>query len=236
MLQSDLKAHSPARKTALSSHHQEQRLGWAQEKSAWDADRWEMVAFSDESKFCLGQSRVQFVRRPSGHRHSEQYVCSVPNRSVAHTMVWGAFSIHGFTDLVRIEDRLDAAKYTDVLHHHLTPKWHQMTHGNGIFQQDNAPIHTALRTRQFLQRNGINLLDWPAFSPDMNPIENVWGRMELKLQREYENPSNSDELYWTLQEIWSELMEDWDYRRSLVHSMVDRVEALLASEGGFTKY
>ena len=104
-----------------------------------------------------------------------------------------------------------------------------MTGGNGLFQQDNAPIHTADQTRQFLQENGINCLD-------MNPIENVWARMEVNLQREYETPTDSDQLFETLEQVWSELMEDGSYRRSLIHSLVYRVNALVTSEGGFTQF
>lgn len=111
-----------------------------------------------------------------------------------------------------------------------------MTQGNGTFQHDNAPIHTAIRTQTFLRQNAVGTLDWPPYSPDMNPIENVWGRMELKLQREYENPANSDQLFATLEEIWSELMEERGYRRSLIHSMTDRVEELLRVHGSVTTY
>ena len=70
----------------------------------------------------------------------------------------------------------------------------------------------------------------------MNPIENVWGRMELKLQRECENPANSDQLLATLEEIWSELMEKRGYQRSLIHLMTDRVEELLRVHGSVTTY
>ena len=111
-----------------------------------------------------------------------------------------------------------------------------MTQGNGILQHDNAPIHTALRTQTFLRQNAVNTLDWPPYSSDINPIENVWGRMELKLQREYENLANSDELFATLEEIWRELMEVRGYRQSLIHSMTDRVEELLRVDGSVTRY
>ena len=60
--------------------------------------------------------------------------------------------------------------------------------------------------------------------------------MEVKLQRDYETPMDSDQLFATLEQVWSELMEDRSYRRSLIHSLVDRVNALVTSEGGFTQF
>ena len=236
LLSGGLKAFTPARKTALTVEHEHRRLEWATEKSSWSLTRWKKVVFSDESKFCFGQSRVQYVRRSIGDRYTDRYVCRIPNRSVAHVMVWGAFSSNGHTNLVRIQERLDTQKYIDILEGNLLPAWDTIAQAGAIFQQDNAPIHSANRTKLFLQHNGIPTLDWPAFSPDMNPIEHVWAQMELKLQREYEDPEDSDQLFATLDVIWNELMDDVNYRVSLITSMRDRVQAVLDAEGGFTRY
>ena len=49
------------------------------------------------------------------------------------------------------------------------------------FQQDNAPCHTALSIKQYINEKGFNLMPWPARSPDLNPIENLWSWMDCKL-------------------------------------------------------
>jgi len=236
ILDAGLKSYKPARKTKLTQWHKDERSQWAEQKLFWREREWKKVAFSDESKFCMGHSGIQYVRRPMNCRYEEVYVCSVPNRSVANVMVWGAFSIIGYTDLIRIDGRLNARDYTDLLQNHLLPVRQTILPVDGIFQQDNAPIHSANHTQQFLRENDITTLEWPSLSPDMNPIENVWGLMETKLQREYETPNNDNELYQTLTQIWNDLMEDNSYRRSLINSMSHRIEALHAVGGGFTHY
>ena len=77
-------------------------------------------------------------------------------------------------------------------------------------------IHTAGITQQWFADNGIPILNWPPYSPDMNPIENVQGRMECILNREYCLPEDSDTLFVTLSEIWNEIMEDEEYNQNLV--------------------
>ena len=186
--------------------------------------------FSDESKFCLGSTSMQYVRRPVGYRYDEKFVSTASNRSVAHSMIWGTFSVSGFTDLISIHE------YCDILHDNLLPKWSVLAPQGGIFQQDNAPIHTARVTKDFLERKGIETLDWPALSPDMNPIENIWGIVERKLHREFEKPKDSDELFATLQFIWIEIMDNNNFRETLVKSMISRIADLKECNGGYTSY
>ncbi len=61
-----------------------------------------------------------------------------------------------------------------------------------IFQQDLAPAHTAKGTKSWFNDHGVTVLDWPAKSPDLNTIKNLWGIVKRKMR--YARPNNADDL------------------------------------------
>ncbi len=72
-----------------------------------------------------------------------------------------------------------------------------------IFQQDLAPVHTAKSTKSWLNGHGVGVLDWPANSPDPNPIENLWSIVKRKMRNK--RPTNADELKATVKENWASI-------------------------------
>ena len=69
-----------------------------------------------------------------------------------------------------------------------------------LFQQDGAPCHTASYTQEFFERNNISVIDWPAQSPDLNPIENVWSFISHELKKS--NIKNKQDLISEVTRIW----------------------------------
>ncbi len=72
-----------------------------------------------------------------------------------------------------------------------------------IFQQDLAPAHTAKVTKSWFNDHGVTVLDWPANSPDLNPIENLWGIVKRKMRDT--RPNNADDLKATVKETWASI-------------------------------
>ena len=83
-------------------------------------------------------------------------------------MIWGCFSSAGTEALVRIEGKMDGAKYRKILEENLLPSARKMKLGwKFTFQNDNDPKHTAKATFEWLRNKKINVLEWPSQSPDL---------------------------------------------------------------------
>jgi transposase len=104
-----------------------------------------------------------------------------------------------------------------------------------VFQQDNASAHSARSTRRLLAGLGIQVVKWPARSPDLNPIENVWAWMKDWIERHYDIQSlNRAQLRQAVQEAWDAVPAD--FLRGLAHSMPARLRKVIEMEGGRTGY
>ena len=148
-------------------------------------------------------------------------------------MVWGCFSAKGVGHLRRIEGIMRKEDYHNILSEHMIPSAESLfPDGNFIFQEDNDPKHTARMNRNFLHDQGVTRLDWPANSPDLNPIENLWSILSDRMCKC--KTTNQEELFESLQQTWQRLGRDLLTR--LAHSMKHRCRAVIKAKGGHTKY
>jgi transposase len=106
--------------------------------------------------------------------------------------------------------------------------------GNGVFQEDNASPHTSKIAAAAREASGLQFLPWPAQSPDLNPIENLWQDVKRAVYNQPKKPKNLVELEKMVKSAWKAI--PLDRIQVLVDSMPRRVEACIAAKGGPTKY
>ena len=104
-----------------------------------------------------------------------------------------------------------------------------------IFQHDNDPKHTSKETMQTLSKLGLEVMQWPSQSPDLNPIEHIWALLKRRLVTNYDcPPSGMVELWRRVEETWNSITKEDCLK--VIDSMPDRIRAVIDAKGGYTKY
>ena len=222
-----------AKRLNLKPEHIQARLNWTLHYRRWVLRQWEQVIFSDESRFVLERhDGRQRVYRRVGERFLNTTVQTASDKR--GIMVWGAISVTGKSQLVVIQGNLTANRYIEIcLRQQLIPFYNQHNQ-QMLFQHDNARPHTANMTRNFLTQNNINTLPWPALSPDLNPIEQLWDRIDRDIRNQVRKPRTIQELTNAVQNAWN-AVHQMDIRR-LVLSMRRRCTAVQNAGGVHTRY
>ena len=230
-----IKSRKPAKKPALTLAHREARLRWARNHDRWTRAEWRRVLFTDESRFCLQRNdgRIRVWRRRN-ERFKDACVKEVRQGHGGGVMVWGGITDEDCTEMIIINGNLNAERYiNDVLQPALVPFVER--HPNTIFMDDNARPHRSRVVRQFLEEHNIERMDpWPAYSPDMNPIEAIWDQLGKAVNGRIRPGDNLQDLGRYLTEEWRNLPQERVHR--VIASMHRRCTALINSYGGPTRY
>ncbi len=193
-----------ATKPLLNQRRRQKCLTWAVEKKNWTVAQWSKVLFSDESKFCISfGNQGPRVWRKSGEA---QNPCCLKSsvKFPQSVIIWAAVTSAGVGPLCFLKSTVNAAIYQEILEHFMLHSADKL-YGDAdfIFQQDLAPAHTAKGTKSWFNDHGVTVLDWPANSPDLNPIENLWSIVKRKMRDT--RPNNADDLKAAVKETWASI-------------------------------
>ena len=175
------------------------------------------------------------VKKPGGIM-TEQHVKGMLKFGGGSLMVWGCMTAQGVGYACRIDGRMDAELYTHILEEEFLQslEYYGMEVSKIIFQQDNDPKHTSRIAQKWFTDNSVEVLDWPAQSPDLNPIEHLWQHLKRQLATYEADPSSIHELWERVEVEWNKIPPQVCI--DLIESMPRCVAAVLKVKGGYTKY
>jgi transposase len=213
------------------------RLAFAHKYKDWSNEQWMSVWWADETfAWGEGHSGRIYVRRPVGEADNPEYcVHKLPH--AVKVGVWGCFSGRGLGYCYLYNTTLTGAKYKEILSTHLLPsvrlffadsppeKWY--------FVHDNYNVHQSLHT--WLFNHGVDRITIPPYSPDLNPIENLWYLMHKRM--ETKNATTMEEVQDAFAEEWDKVSkEETEFLQHCVCSMQKRCADIIAVDGDHIHY
>lgn len=231
-----MRARRPQVGPVLTAQHRAARLAFAREHRDWQIRHWRPVLFTDESRFTLStcDRRVRVWRRP-GERSAACNILQHDRFGGGSVMVWGGISLEGRTALhVLARGSLTATGYRDEILRPIVRPYAGAVGPGFLLMHDNARPHVARVCQQFLHDEGIDVMDWPARSPDLNPIEHIWDIMSRSIHQRHVAPQTVQELTDALIQVWEQIPQE-NIRR-LIRSMPRRCRECIQARGGHTHY
>jgi len=212
------KSSVPKRIPLLTEAQRQKRVDWCIQHLEFD---WKNVWFSDESYIEVNQSTT-----PVWHKKGQRPTVPKP-KFAAKIMCWGAVSMHFKSKLAVVQGSMTSQRYIETLQGYLLDEKDESFVRRMVFQQDGASCHTSKATQTFLSSTGLTVLPWPANSPDLNPIENVWAVLKQSVEKRV--VKTKDELIRVVQEEWDSL--SMEFVRNTIKSMKKRLTQVIENRG-----
>ncbi|KAG1273829.1 hypothetical protein G6F66_013093 [Rhizopus arrhizus] len=214
------------KKPLLSAKNIRNRLSWCISHKDWTVDDWKRVIWSDETKINRFNSDGRtwaWIR--SGESLKSHHVKMAVKHGGGSIMLWSAITCAGNEIL---EDELERTIEYGVSK--LGFERHQVN-----FQHDNDPKHTSKVVKEYLQKQSYTVLQWPAQSPDLNPIENMWSLLKRRLNDYETAPKGMNELYERVTKVWYDHMKPEECQKS-IESMPQRIQKCIQNKGRWSDY
>lgn len=220
------------KKPLLRKQNKQKRLKWAKEHVNWTIEQWKKVLWSDESPFQIfGSKRAAHCRRMVGEKYKTECILPTVKHGGGVVQVWGCFSYDGVGSLIKIDGILRKEGYHQILQRQAVPSGTKLIGKGFVFQHDNDPKHTAHLCVNYLRSKEnasvLKTMDWPAQSPDLNPIEKLWDELDRQVKKL--RPTSQPDLWLKLKQVWDRLQPE--ILRKLVNRMPKLCQAVIKARG-----
>ncbi|GFX97208.1 transposable element Tcb1 transposase [Trichonephila clavipes] len=230
-----LYARRPVRCVPLTATHCPLRFTWSREHAFCTPHQWPCVMFPEESRFSLqSDSRRTLIWRAPGTRYHQENTIERRHYGGAGWVVWGGIILGSRTDLHVQSVTMTGHIYWDVILEQHVCLFRGAMGAEFLFMDDNACPHRANIVDKCLQSEDITHMDWPAYSPGLNPIEHMWDMLGRRISARQLPPTCLTELRRALLDKWYNTPQD--HIDNLILSMPRRCKAFIASSGRHTPY
>ena len=196
-------------------------------------DKIDKIVLTDEKRFLLdgpdGCTRIW--TDPS--RETLQSLAKMDHYGKRGIMVHLAMSADGIISIERLHGPITGGKYSEFLVSTLLPTIRARLGNEFLLQQDNAPPHAARITKELLVAEGVKTIDWPPYSPDLNPVENLWAIISNAVYRTQISFGNEDSLWHSVLKASKTIPKEMC--ENIVKCLPDRLRSIASSNWGYVK-
>jgi transposase len=232
-----MRACVAVKKPALNDMHKQRRLEFAKKYKHFTVEDWSRVIWTDKCYFEIGKNSRQVLvwRMPY-----EKYLvdCLVPTFRSGRTsvMVWSAFTANfRLPIIVMPPGRTLSSDYVELVYEKCLSELLSSPNcpTNLILMEDGAPVHRSKKANDWRDQHSLLKLDWPANSPDLNPIENLWKILKDKVSKKKKPRSREEMMSAIIKEWWAIPNTTLE---SLVASMPEQINKVIKNKGGPTHW
>jgi hypothetical protein len=235
------KAKRKVRTNFVSKTNMSLRLAWTKKHRHLKVEQWRTWVFSDETRVNIwGSDGNSFYWSDGDKTLRPHQMTPQVQENGGGVIFWSCITAKGpGYGTTIIDGTVNSTEYIKILSSSLidTLDHFDLTPDTIRFQQDKATPHTSNITKRWFTDNGFSLntvLDWPAQSPDLNPIEHVWYQLKQKLNSYQTRPTTKEELADRIEKEWYKFTKKDCLK--YIDSMPARIEAVIKAKGGATRY